>query len=175
MWQKSINVENWRDAVSRVLCVPDAGPSSPAATCARGQGTKRRHFIRYRHLAGSAFLREEDARSFLFQTVLPAQLIASDCWPLREVSSESGCTGGALVRNRTRVSRVSVRRCIEIRGFQRRIYFAYRGNAINPCAVSGMRPFFVHVSAFVPCVCPCYCMSTRGDRVIRRNISSIRV
>ena len=92
-----------------------------------------------------------------------------------EVSSDSGCTGGVLVRNHPGVSRVSVRRYIEIRGFQIRIYSASRGNAINPYALSGMRPLFVLVSAVVLRICPCYCMSRPGGGMTRRNISPIRV
>ena len=38
-----------------------------------------------------------------------------------------------------------------------------------------MRPFFVVISAVVLRVCPCYCISTRGDGEIKRNISAIRV
>ena len=75
-WQTRMNVGNWG---TRRLASSFYRMRVQAATCAGGQrGKKRRLFIRHRHLAARAFLRGEDARSFLFRAVQPAQFMASD-------------------------------------------------------------------------------------------------
>ena len=172
-WQTSINVDNWGDAASRVLFLSDAGPR-----CNLREWSKRKKPPAFHQPSAPRWesVRSGGGRAFVPFSCRPAGAIHGARLAVpHEVNSGSRCTGGALARNRTWVSRVSNRWCIEIRGFQIRIYFASWGNATDPCAFSGRHPSFILVSAVVLRVCPCHCMSTPGGQVIRRNISPIRV
>ena len=93
-------------SVSRALFLSDAVPSRNL--CRRSVGV-----VGYRHLVGSAFFRE--GRVFILIPGRRAGAVHSARLSvLHEVNNGNRRAGGALIRNRTWIPRVTQKRCIEI-------------------------------------------------------------